>query len=349
MDSDDLVTTLVVVSRTVIQRAPTVRAMSRHLRSCLVGIVCVGCSSTSSNGVGEDAGGSHDGSAPRDGKVQGGGDAGDGGTADNLTFAIVGDTRPASIDDTSGYPSAIITKIYQDLEAASPKPTFVVGTGDYQFASTSSSEQAPQVDKYMSARGAFGGAFYPAMGNHECTGATASNCGSGNTDGITKNMSVFVNTMLAPIGESNPYYTETVTATDNSWTAKFVFVACNAWTSAQGTWLGQALAETTTYTFVVRHESVADLADTKCSASQPIIDAHPLTLLIVGHTHEYSHRASDKEIINGIGGAPLTSGTNYGYTMVNRSASGTLTVTTYDYMSGSQIDSFTIQASGAAG
>ena len=58
-----------------------------------------------------------------------------------------------------------------------------------------------------------------------------------------------------------------------------------------------------------------------------------LTLLIVGHTHEYSHEASNKEIVNGLGGAPLTSGTDYGYTIVIRNSNGTLTVTTYDYTS----------------
>src|SRR6185369_16241432 len=49
-----------------------------------------------------------------------------GGTLDTLSFAIVGDTRPPSVDDTAGYPSAIITKIWQDIEAQSPRPAFAV-------------------------------------------------------------------------------------------------------------------------------------------------------------------------------------------------------------------------------
>jgi predicted phosphodiesterase len=189
--------------------------------------------------------------------------------------------------------------------------------------------------------------MYPAMGNHECTGATASNCGQGATNGITKNMTDFVSTMLAPISVTQPYYTETFTAADNSWTAKVVFVACNAWSSTQSTWLSSQLAQPTTYTFVVRHESVADVSQTACSASQTVINAHPLTLLIVGHTHEYRHESYDKEIIVGIGGAPLTSGTNYGYTVVTRNTDGTLSVTTYDYQSHSTMDTFKIQADGA--
>ena len=261
-------------------------------------------------------------------------------------FGVVGDTRPASIDDTSNYPSAIIGKIYQDIEAESPHPSFVLATGDYQFAATTHSEQAAQLGKYMAARAAFNGPMYPAMGNHECTGSTDSNCGQGQTDGVTANLSEFESMML-PNGISAPYYVENIAAMDNSWTAKVVVVACNAWTSTQGTWLDHALSQQTTYTFVVRHESNADLSQTPCSASQAIISAHPLTLLVVGHTHEYRHELSDKEIIVGNGGAPLTSGVNYGYVIVKRNSSGTLTVTAYDYMTHAILDAFSIQPSGA--
>ncbi len=139
--------------------------------------------SGSGRGSGSDHGsGSGDGS----GHGSGHGSGSDGGTTSALTFAIVGDTRPATIDDTSNYPSTIITKIYEDIEAASPRPAFVIGTGDYQYASTTGSEQQPQLAKYMTARAAFSGPFYPAMGNHECTGYTDSNCGTGNPDGIRR-------------------------------------------------------------------------------------------------------------------------------------------------------------------
>jgi hypothetical protein len=284
----------------------------------------------------------HNGSNGSDGS-----NAGSNTGAGGLTFAIVGDTRPASVDDTANYPTPIITKIFADI-AATPAQ-FVVGTGDYQYASTTGSQQQPQVNLYMTARGGFTGPFYPAMGNHECTGFTDSNCGSGNPDGVTKNLTTFLTTMLGPINQTQPYYVENVSASDGSWTAKLVFIACNAWDSAQSTWLTQQLAIATTYTFVVRHESVADMSQTKCAASQTIVNAHPLTLLVVGHTHEYSHQKTEKELINGIGGAPLTSGTNYGYTIVSRNIDGTLGVTTYDYMTHATIDSFTVKADGTAG
>ena len=285
-----------------------------------------------------------DGGSNQDGHV---GDVG-GGPISELRFAVAGDTRPPSPDDTTNYPTAIITKIWQDVEAESPHPQFAISTGDYMFANTSGTQQMPQLAKYMTARGTFTGQWYPAMGNHECTGATASNCGTGNTDGMTKNMSDFMSTMLAPIGVTKPYYTENFNATDNSWTAKFVFVACNAWDSTQASWLTSELAKSTTYTFVVRHEGTNAVSQTSCSQSQTIIDANPLTLLIVGHTHTYSHYSSTKEIVVGNGGAPLTTGNNYGYVIVSRNASGTITVTAYDYMTHATLDTFTIQPNGTS-
>ena len=111
------------------------------------------------------------------------GDVG-GGTISELRFAIVGDTRPPSPNDTAHYPTAIITKIWQDVEAELPPPQFAVSTGDYMFSDTNSTTQLPQLQKYMTARAAFHGLQYPAMGNHECTGATDSNCGMGAKDGI---------------------------------------------------------------------------------------------------------------------------------------------------------------------
>jgi hypothetical protein len=154
--------------------------------------------------------------------------------------------------------------------------------------------------------------------------------------------------MLHPIGETSPYYTRTFTASDQSWTAKFVFIACNDWDSTQASWLDSELAKAATYTFVVRHEGTSAVSQTPCYASQQTIDSHPLTLLIVGHTHTYAHYSSDKEVVVGIGGAPLTSGTNYGYVVVSRNGDGTLTVTAKDYTTGAVMDTFTIQASGAA-
>lgn len=264
-----------------------------------------------------------------------------------LRFGIVGDTRPPSPDDTLHYPTAIITRIWQDLDAETPALPFVISTGDYMFANAGTSEQQPQLALYERARATYAGVQFPALGNHECTGATASNCGAGNADGLTKNYQAFLQVMLGPIGVTTPYYVEHVAAADASWTAKLVFVACNAWDAGQASWLDAALAEPTTYTFVVRHEGVDALSGSPCSASQPILEAHPLTLLIVGHTHTYRHQPSARQVIVGNGGAPLTSGRNYGYAVVARRDDGAIALTAYDYLTHNILDAFAVLADGS--
>src|SRR5262249_51192648 len=164
----------------------------------------------------------------------------------------------------------------------SPRPGFSIATGDYQFASTSGSESGPQLDLYLQARAHFSNQAFPAMGNHECTGATASNCGPGTTNGATSLYNNFLQKVLNPIGVHNPYYSLLVHPANNAWTAKFVYVAANAWTSSQSSWLDTILAQPTTYTFVVRHESSAATNAPGTTPSDTIIAKHPYTLLIVG-------------------------------------------------------------------
>jgi len=266
-------------------------------------------------------------------------------------FAVVGDTRPPNEDDVGGYPTTVINKIWSDVEASSPHPDFAISTGDYMFAnpfvSQASSTVDKQLDLYLAARSHFTKAEFPAMGNHECTGATESNCGAGSSSGITFNMGEFVKRMLNPLGITQPYYVIHFAATDNSWTAKLVFIAANAWNPTQAAWLGTTLAEPTTYTFAIRHESSQVTDPPGVTPSEQLLAQHPLTLRIVGHTHTYSHYSTGHEVIVGNGGAPLTSGTNYGYVIVERLASGDIQVTAHDYSSNAQTDQFRIHADGS--
>jgi hypothetical protein len=256
----------------------------------------------------------------------------------SLLFAIAGDTRPANEDDTSGYPTTIIDTIFSDIAARSPQPSFVVSTGDYQFANPSGSESAPQLALFMQARSKFPGPWFPAMGNHECTGYTASNCGSGNADGVTPNYSNFLQTMLGPLNVTTPYYSVKVNATDGSWTSKFVFVAANAWDDTQSSWLSTTLAESTTYTFVIRHEANEANTAPGTTPSESIITKYPLTLEICGHTHDYSK--SGNRIVMGNGGAPLTGSSDYGYGLVTQRSDGNIIVDEYDYQTGAADSSF---------
>jgi hypothetical protein len=253
-----------------------------------------------------------------------------GGSVSSLLFAVVGDTRPPNVDDTGGYPTAIATKIFQDMQSMSPKPLFGVSTGDYMYVTPGSGNAAPQMNLYITARGGFSNVMFPAMGNHECTGYTDSNCGSGNSDGVTENYTTFMTQMLQPLGQTNPYYSININSSSGAWTAKFVFIAANAWTSAQSTWLTSTLAQTTTYTFIMRHEAASANTAPGVTPSEAIMAKYPYTLAIVGHTHDYE-KSGAKEVIFGNGGAPLSGSANYGFGLVTQRSDGTIQVDEYDY------------------
>jgi hypothetical protein len=251
----------------------------------------------------------------------------------------VGDTRPATIDDTAGYPTSIITKIFQGVQAMSPRPSFVIGTGDYAYATATGSEAAAQMALYMKARANYTGLLYAAMGNHECTGFTASNCGSGSAYGITNNYSEYLSQFLKPIQQTAPNFVIHVNASDGSWTAKFVFVPGNAWSSGTATWLENALSEATTYTFIVRHEPKAASTAPGCTPSETIMAKHPYTLAIVGHTHTYE-RVGQQELIVGNGGAPISGGKDYGFAVLQMRADKAIQVDMINYATGAADTSF---------
>jgi hypothetical protein len=269
-----------------------------------------------------------------------------------FSFAVIGDTRPPNEDDVSGYPTGVITGIWHDVETFSPHPDFAVSTGDYVFANpnpqgTMTSTVDAQLDLYLGARAQFTNAVFAAMGNHECTGATASNCGPGNQFGLTPNYSEFMKRMLAPYGITKPYYAYEFAAGDGSWTAKLVVIAANAWDNGQSTWLDEELGHPTTYTFIVRHEGTTADTAPGVTPSEAIIAAHPFTLKIVGHTHTYAHDTKDHELICGNGGAPLTSGANYGYAILTRQPSGAIQVTEYDYSTNRAVDMWSVNPDGS--
>jgi hypothetical protein len=269
-----------------------------------------------------------------------------GGMLADLRFAVVGDTRPANLDDTPNYPTDIVRQIFTDVQAEAPMPDFAITTGDYMFASTGGAEVDPQLDLYLGARSSYTGFVYPAMGNHECNGYTKSNCGPAGSDGEPPNYTQFMARMIAPIGEGRAYYAERFAAMDGSWTAKFVFIAANAWNKDQEHWLDLVLGEPTTYTFVVRHEPPDSNTAPGVDPSQTIIAKHPFTMLVTGHTHTYRHVPAYREIIVGNGGAPLTSAANYGYVIVARQPDGTLDVQSKDYQSLVVVDHFAVTPAG---
>jgi hypothetical protein len=257
-----------------------------------------------------------------------------GGSVSRLYFAAVGDTRPPLMDDTGSYPSAVIQKIYGDIEALNPHPTFMISTGDYNFASAYSGTQADtQIGLYVTARSKYSGTLFPAMGNHECTGAVTSNCGPSSTNGMTLNYNAFMSKLLGPIQKSQPYYAINVNDTNGKWTSKFVFVAANAWNSTQASWLDSTLAQATTYTFIMRHEPHDANTAPGVTPSEQIMANHPYTLCIVGHTHSYYH-FSGREVLIGNGGAPLSGNKDYGFGLFSQRNDGAIVVDMVNYMTG---------------
>jgi len=264
----------------------------------------------------------------------------DGGTESLLYFGIVGDTRPATPDDTKHYPTTVITRIFDDLGGVKPSPPFLVSTGDYQFSKANGPEAQAQIQLYIAAHANYPGIQFPTIGNHECTGATDSNCGPGNDAGTPNNYVQFMSLLLGPLGKTTPYYEIDVAAQDASWTAKFVFVAANAWDAAQATWLDAALSQTSTYTFIVRHEPAAVIQAPGVAPSEAIMANHPYTLAIVGHSHEYKHVAGSREVLVGNGGAPMSVSQDYGYAIVTQRSDLSLTVDMYDFLSNAPDPSF---------
>ena len=126
----------------------------------------------------------------------------------NLSFAVVGDCRPANEDAVSQYPTSIITQIWKDVAAVNP--ALAVTTGNYMFANPAAkTSTAPtQLGMYLKARANYKGQVFHAMGNNECTGTSSSNCGAGSPDGITPNYQAFMNQMIAPTEKDQPYYVE---------------------------------------------------------------------------------------------------------------------------------------------
>lgn len=298
--------------------------------------------STADAGSTTDAGSTADAGSSGADAGSGGADAGvpsgtvgpSGGTVSSLYFAVIGDTRPANEDDTANYPTAIITQIYKDIDALNPKPEFAVATGDYQFANPSGSQGQAQLDLYAGARANFTGQLFPTMGNHECTGATAGNCAGTSSNNLT----AFKNTLLAPINQTNPWYRIDVNAVDGSWTSKFLFVACNDWDSTQQSWLQGELGQSTTYTFVVRHEPRNNGTAPCANTVDAMLTSSNTTLLLVGHTHTYSTYGN--QVLVGTGGAPLTSST-YGWATIQQVSAG-WKVTQYDSTNGTVVSTTTI-------
>jgi hypothetical protein len=269
-----------------------------------------------------------------------GGDAGGNPNAQPMVFGVFGDCRPGNPNDTMNYPTQVATDIFTQLQAKGAQ--FAIGTGDYMFADYATAVDA-QVGLQLQAQQAFKGPVYRTMGNHECTGATASNCPNGNE---TPNVRGFMTRLLPANLTTTPYYRVDVETPHG--TAKFLFVAGNAWSSAQQDWLGKQLADATAYTIIVRHVPPSTTAP-GVTESETLIHAAPYTIELLGHFHEYK-RLDAQHVISGNGGAPSRAGevAGFGYLLVEQQANGNLSATEFDQTTGNAIDTWMITPDGKA-
>jgi hypothetical protein len=309
----------------------------------------------------QDSGSAHDSSSPQDsGSAQdsGGNDGGAPPTlpsptlapifSSNLVFGAFGDVRPANANDTASYPDTILSAIFAGLQTQGM--SLAVDVGDHCFQSSTSSGSychTQFVSHFMADLTAnYTGKLLPTLGNHEACGtdaATTGNCTSW-TSGLVHDF--LTDIVLPTTGQSSsPYYSVVVYG---SWgTAKIVFVAANAWTSGQSTWLTSTLNVATNYTFVLRHEPSSANTAPGVTPSEAIYAPHvsngTLTLSVTGHTHlvqlpggtepygdEYGS-TEPYEMIVGNAGAPLDAGPYYGYAVLQRRLSdGAIVVQAYE-------------------
>ncbi len=275
---------------------------------------------------------------------------------DKLVFAAWGDSRP---DNNPGLPPndfetdyknrllPILNKIFKNSFDYGSQ--FMLGSGDYINAYMPDPGNAGLYDtpdkwdtgcvtqyNFMKTaaevytKAATPRPVYYALGNHEALGWTDLYTINYNE---TPNIKEYLKLMLP--ANLKPYYSFTMqipsmTAMGKMKTAKFVFIAPNAWSDDQSIWLTQTMRAATDYTFVVRHEANDQHGcdapgmleqNTLLGVDNPV--GRKYTLLIQGHEHEYRRDKGSPDIVAGNGGAQKNTagGINfYGYITVEQVA-----------------------------
>jgi hypothetical protein len=264
-----------------------------------------------------------------------------GGTVSRLFFGFTGDTRPASCDATGGYPTAIINSIYQRMAAANVQ--FALDLGDHMYVCKGGQPVADaQMAIYTHAAAQLAPRpVFMTMGNHECT--STSLCAVGGN--APPNFKSFM-AALAPIS-SQPWYS--IDINTGFGLARFVVIADNGWSNAEAAWLDATLTDAdknAKYIFVARHHPLDNTDLPQFATITQVIKAHRHTMVLTGHTHEFKldtfNDPSGRTLVMGAGGAPLQSGTWYGFGTVEQLPNGNLAVKLYDQATGNQTAAFTL-------
>ena len=152
-----------------------------------------------------------------------------GGILSELPFAICRRHPARDVDDTADYPTAVVDP---DLGRCRRADAAAAVRGDDRRLPCSRrpmARQAPQLDRYLRrAHGVSANFVYPTMGNHECTGYTDSNCGPGGKMASPRTTPSSSRDDHAD-RRAAPVLHRAVRRARRQWTAKFVFIAANAW------------------------------------------------------------------------------------------------------------------------
>jgi hypothetical protein len=259
-----------------------------------------------------------------------------GGAVTKLKFGVTGDTRPSVCNYTRGYPEPVITSIADAMKRK--RVQFALDVGDHMFACHSPQAALDQMAIYQRATQRLAHPWFMTMGNHECGSGT---CLPDSTDA---NYTAYMSA-LAPVS-ATPWYSFDVTTEKGI--ARFVFIAENAWGPEQKSWLEAILQEADVmaqYTIVSKHFPTGH-ADGIREVTE-VLRGHSLALLITGHQHKYLHTAAfdGREIVAGIGGAPLTGINRFnGYALVEQQPSGDLRVSAFNVGNDTLVERWSVSA-----
>jgi hypothetical protein len=264
-----------------------------------------------------------------------------GGSVARLHFGITGDTRPARCG--SAYPQAIIDNIFTQL--AQKGVDFVVDQGDHifncGFGEGSLAGAEGQMARYVAAAKLVGRTVFMTMGNHECTGSGTALCNIF-MYGSNPNYTAFMDA-LRPVADK-PYYRFDVTT--QTGLAAFIIIADDVWDAAEEAWLEAQLTDAdqkAKYVFVSKHHPDRNTDHPEFQQIYNQVRRHHYTLFLTGHSHLYRRQSNDpRALVIGTGGAPLSSGSFWGYGTVTQGADDRITVTIYDQSTGMVRDNFTV-------
>jgi len=248
----------------------------------------------------------------------------------HLRFAVTGDTRPANEDDTAGTNERHRHHLLGHRRVE-PEPSFVVSTGDYQFASPGGYESATQLDLYMQAR-ARSWAAAAAMATMSAPASPTQTAGRAiATESPPTSRTSFPR--CSGHRPAAPYYVVHVSAAGVPGRASSSSSQPTHGTMRRG--LAQSDSCRSDDVHVYRSARARGSEHgSRTTPSEAILGATPVTLMLSGHTHTYKH--SGNRIVVGNGGAPLTGNKGYGFLVVDQRADGVIVV--------DEIDSQTMQA-----